>query len=117
MKDTNAAEVKGTSPLRCGKLLTKVFPAFFFHERLSSSCVARAQSEHSRYTERLEESITSRSKALSSPRLSAVIVGGRRTAEAASARFAKTPSLLKDMVGMLKKEKVDRKLIRLVETK
>jgi hypothetical protein len=42
---------------------------------------------------------------ISSPSSSAVIAGGRRIALAARARFAKTPSLLRVIVNMLKRRR------------
>lgn len=84
-----------------GMLLTNALPASSCHTRIPPARTATAQLGHSRATDRLKGSMTSPSIALPFSKSSAVIVGGMRKALAASARLAKTPSLLADIVGVV----------------
>lgn len=84
---------------RCGEgKLTNALPASFSHFRVLSSNVATAHPGHSTATERLEGLMARDSRALSSPSSAAVIEGGIRIALAASARLARRPSLLGDII-------------------
>ena len=80
-------------------VLTNALPASLFHFRVSPSKVATAHRGHSTATVRLKGLIASVSSALSSPSSAIATEGGMSTALAASARLAKRPSLLGDMVN------------------
>lgn len=80
---------------------TNVLPASAFHVSDSPSRVARAQSGHSSATDRCSGLTASASKVWPSPASSMFMVDGMRTALAASAKFANTPSLLGDIVGIV----------------
>lgn len=90
--------------------LTKALPASGVQVYLSPSKCATAHPGHSSITDRSKGSVASVSIAMSSLELCGAMLGGSRTALAASARLAKTPSLLGAMVKSRRndKRKIDR---------
>jgi len=93
------------------RLRTKALPTSDFHLSSFPSKVATAHPGHSSATDRELGLMARDSKAWSSPRSSTfVMVEGMSTALAASAKWAKTPNLLGDIVGCVQEiAKVERR--------
>lgn len=97
----------------CGEgQLTNALPTSFFQLNVSPFKLAKAHVGQSTATVRLNGLIASVSSALSSPSPAAAMEGGMSTALAASARLAKRPSLLGDMVECVNGRKEKRGIRR-----